>query len=59
MAGQRVGPHREDEHRLVAADEEHDDMLAWLGLEKPGDFDPYGFDVDTANHALTAVGAAR
>jgi hypothetical protein len=41
------------------ADEEHDDMLAWLGLEKPGDFDPYGFDVDTANHALTAVGAAR
>ena len=34
-------------------------MLAWLGLEKAGDFDPDGFDVDTANHALTAVGAAR
>jgi len=41
------------------ADEEHDDMLAWLGLEKAGDFDPHRFDVDKANRALTAVGAAR
>jgi hypothetical protein len=41
------------------ADEEHDDILAWLGLEKAGDFDPYGFDVDTAKRALTAVGALR
>jgi hypothetical protein len=41
------------------ADEEHDDMLAWLGLEKAADFDPHRFDVDEANRALTAVGAAR
>jgi hypothetical protein len=41
------------------ADEEHDDMLAWLGLEKGADFDPHRFDVDKANRALTAVGAAR
>jgi Plasmid pRiA4b ORF-3-like protein len=41
------------------ADEEHDDMLAWLGLGKAADFDPDRFDVDMANRALTAVGAAR
>jgi hypothetical protein len=40
-------------------DEEHDDMLAWLGLEKAADFDPHRFDVDEANRALSAVGAAR
>jgi len=48
--------------REVLADptsEEHDDMLVWLGLEKGADFDPHRFDVDQANRALTAVGAAR
>jgi hypothetical protein len=30
------------------ADEEHDDMLAWLGLGKAADFDRYGFDLDKA-----------
>jgi hypothetical protein len=29
------------------------------GLEKGADFDPYSFDVDQVNRALTAVGAAR
>jgi hypothetical protein len=41
------------------ADEEHDDMLAWLGLEKATDFDPYRFDVEQANRALSLAGAAR
>jgi Plasmid pRiA4b ORF-3-like protein len=30
-----------------------------VGAGKAGDFDPYGFDVDTAKRALTAVGALR
>jgi hypothetical protein len=48
--------------REVLADptsDEHEDMLAWLGLEKAGDFDPFGFDVDKANRELTAMAAAR
>ena len=48
--------------REVLADptsDEHDDMLAWLGLDKAADFDPYRFDVNQANRALAAVGATR
>jgi len=41
------------------ADEEHEDLLAWLGLEKGADFDPHSFQVEQANRALTAAGAAR
>jgi len=37
------------------ADQEHDDLLTWLGLEKPADFDPSRFEVEQANRALTAV----
>jgi Plasmid pRiA4b ORF-3-like protein len=37
------------------ADQEHDDLLMWLGLEKPADFDPSRFEVEQANRALTAV----
>jgi hypothetical protein len=37
------------------ADPEHDELLAWLGLEKPADFDPSNFGVQQANRALTAV----
>jgi len=47
--------------REVLADptsEEHEDLLAWLGLGKANEFDPHSFDVDKANRALTAVGAA-
>jgi hypothetical protein len=40
-------------------DDEHDEILAWLGLDKAGDFDPHRFEVDKANRALAAVGAAR
>jgi len=39
------------------ADHEHDDMLAWLGLEKGEEFDPYSFDVDRTNQTLTAMPA--
>jgi hypothetical protein len=48
--------------RQVLADpssQEHEDMLTWLGLDKAGDFDPYRFDVDNANRALSLVGATR
>jgi hypothetical protein len=40
------------------ADDEHDEMLAWLGLGRGADFDPHGFDVDRANRALAAAGVA-
>jgi hypothetical protein len=48
--------------REVLADpthEEHDDLLAWSGLEKGADFDPSSFEVEQANRALAAVGVAR
>jgi hypothetical protein len=48
--------------REVLADpthEEHDDLLAWSGLEKGADVDPSSFEVEQANRALAAVGVAR
>lgn len=39
------------------SNQEHEDLLAWLGLDKAGDFDPYRFDIDQANRMLAAVGA--
>ncbi len=48
--------------RQVLADpasEEHDDLLAWLGLDNGTDFDPHRFDVEQANRALSLVGATR
>src|SRR6266511_3908743 len=41
------------------ASEEHDDLLAWLGLDNGTDFDPHRFDVEQANRALSLVGATR
>jgi hypothetical protein len=48
--------------REVLADsssEEHQDMVAWLGLDKAGDFDAHRFDVDQANRLLAAVAARQ
>jgi hypothetical protein len=48
--------------RIMLADpahEEHDDMLAWLGLDKGTDFDPNRFDLNHANRALRFAGATR
>jgi hypothetical protein len=48
--------------REVLADptsDEHQDMLAWLGLDRAGDFDPHRFDVDPANRALAAAAARQ
>jgi Plasmid pRiA4b ORF-3-like protein len=47
--------------REVLADptSEHEDMLAWLGLDKATDFDPHRFDLNEVNRALTLAGAAR
>jgi len=40
-------------------DEEHDDMLTWLGLDHAAEFDPAAFDVDAVNRRLVAVGSPR
>jgi Plasmid pRiA4b ORF-3-like protein len=32
--------------------DEHDDMMEWLGLDEPGQFDPAAFSVDEANARL-------
>jgi hypothetical protein len=48
--------------REVLADptsDEHQDMVAWLGLVRASDFDPHRFDVDQANRALAAAAARR
>ena len=48
--------------REVLADpssEEHQDMVAWLGLDKADDFDPHRFDVDQANRLLAAAAARQ
>jgi hypothetical protein len=34
------------------SDEEHEEMLEWLGLEDPSDFDPAAFDLDSVNARL-------
>jgi hypothetical protein len=39
--------------------EEHQDMVAWLGLDKAGDFDAHRFDVDQANRLLAAAAARQ
>ena len=42
-----------------SSNQEHEDLLAWLGLDKAGDFDPHRFDKDQANRLLAAMGARR
>jgi len=39
------------------ADDEHDDMLAWLVLAKGAEFDAHSFDVDQVNQTLTVMHA--
>jgi hypothetical protein len=34
------------------SDEDHEEMLEWLGLEDPSDFDPAAFDLDSVNARL-------
>jgi hypothetical protein len=49
------GPWRYDELLAVLANpkyEEHADMLEWLSIESPEDFDPEEFDVDIVNEML-------
>jgi hypothetical protein len=42
-----------------SSNQEHEDLLAWLGLDKATDFDPHRFDIDQANRAPAAMGARR
>jgi hypothetical protein len=48
------GPWGYEHLREVLADptsDEHEDMLAWLGLDKGNDFDPHRFDLNQVNRA--------
>jgi hypothetical protein len=56
------GPWGYEHLREVLADptsDEHEDMLAWLGLDKGTDFDPHRFDLSEVNRALASAGATR
>jgi Plasmid pRiA4b ORF-3-like protein len=56
------GPWGYEHLREVLADptsDEHEDMLAWLGLDKATDFDPHRFDLNRVNRAVILAGAAR
>ena len=56
------GPPGYEQLRAVLADpgdEEHDEMLTWLGLDHAGEFDPAAFDIDAVNRGLVVVGSAR
>jgi len=39
--------------------EEHEELMDWLGLETPSEFDPAAFDLDEANEALAFISAIR
>jgi hypothetical protein len=41
------------------ADEEHGEMLEWLGLQTAAEFDPARFDVDEVNRVLSSGDGAR
>jgi len=41
------------------ADEEHGEMLEWLGLQTAAEFDPSRFDVDEVNRVLGGGDDAR
>ena len=40
-------------------DEEHADMVTWMGLEHACEFDPAAFDIESVNRRLVALGAPR
>jgi len=40
-------------------DEEHADMVTWMGLEHACEFDPAAFDIEAVNRRLVAVGSPR
>ncbi|MGH3290867.1 MAG: plasmid pRiA4b ORF-3 family protein [Trebonia sp.] len=39
------------------ADEEHQELLEWLGLDDPSDFDPTAFNLDYANARVSGAGS--
>ena len=40
-------------------DEEHGEMVTWMGLEHACEFDPAAFDIEAVNRRLVAVGSPR
>ncbi len=40
-------------------DEEHEQMMEWMGLENASDFDPSAFDLDAVNRALAGSSSRR
>ncbi|HEV7451558.1 MAG TPA: plasmid pRiA4b ORF-3 family protein [Pseudonocardiaceae bacterium] len=56
------GPPGYEHLRAILADpgdEEHDDMVTWLGLDHASEFDPAAFDIEAVNRGLLAVGPPR
>ena len=56
------GPPGYEHLRKVLAnpdDEEHGEMVTWMGLEHACEFDPAAFDVEAVNRRLVAVGSPR
>lgn len=56
------GPPGYEHLRVILADpgdEDHDDMVTWLGLDRASEFDPVAFDIEAVNRGLVAVGAPR
>lgn len=49
------GPYGYQELKAILADpgdDQHEDMLEWLGVASPGDFDPHAFSAEDANRRL-------
>jgi len=40
-------------------DEEHDEMMTWMGLEHASEFDPAAFDIELVNRRLVMRGSPR
>ena len=56
------GPPGYEHLRKVLAnpdDEEHDEMMTWMGLEHACEFDPVAFDIELVNRRLVAVRSPR
>ena len=56
------GPWGYEHLREVLADptsDEHEDMLAWLGLDKGNDFDPHRFDLNQVNRSPALAATTR
>ena len=54
-------PGYEDLRKVLANpdDEEHGEMVTWMGLEHASEFDPATFDIEAVNRRLVTLGSPR